>query len=232
MLSYDYWQRAYGGHDDVLNKTISLDGHPFAIVGVSQPGFSGVEVGNAVDVTVPICTDAIVSPDNNSLYKRGDWFLNIIARPKPGMAPAQIVARLNTLGPEMFKATLPPNLTPDAQTRFLTNRFDIAPAATGLSSLRSQYRLALYTLMAIVGAVLLIACANVANLLLARGAARQREIAIRMALGSGRARLIRQLLTESLLLSFCGAALGILFAQWGNAPSCRIFEHFEKLGLS
>jgi predicted permease len=216
VLSYDFWQRAYGGKDDILGKPISLDGHPFAIVGVTQPGFSGVEVGNAVDVSVPICTDAIILPENNSLDKRGDWWLSIVGRPKPGISASQITARLNTLAPEIFKATLLANDNPDRSAKFLANTFQTAPAASGLSNLRWKYRLALFTLMVIVGVVLLIACANVANLLLARGAARQREIAIRMALGSGRARIIRQLLTESLLQSLAGAALGVVFAQWGT----------------
>jgi putative ABC transport system permease protein len=216
VLSYDYWQRAYGAREDVLGKSISLDGHPFEIVGVSQPGFAGVTIGEAVDVTVPICTEAIVQPENNSLYKPTDWWLNVIARPKPGISTSQAAARLNTLAPEMFKATLPYNLHADNASRYLANTFTIAPAGNGLSRIRSQYRLALLTLMVVVGSVLLIACANVANLLLARGAARQREIAIRMALGSGRGRIIRQLLTESLLLSISGAALGLLFAQWGT----------------
>jgi predicted permease len=216
VLSYDYWQRAYGGREDVLGKSVSLDGHPFEIVGVSQPGFSGVTIGEAVDVTVPICTDAIILPENNSLAKPADWWLNVIARPKPGISTSQAAARLNTLAPDIFKATLPFNLRADNASKYLANTFTIAPAGSGLSQIRSQYRLALLTLMVVVGAVLLIACANVANLLLARGAARRREIAIRMALGSGRARIIRQLLTESLLLSLSGAALGIVFAQWGT----------------
>jgi putative ABC transport system permease protein len=217
VLSHDFWQRAYAGRTDVIGQTISLNGHPFEIVGVTQPGFSGIEIGSAVDVTAPICTDAIVDPTTNSLDKRGDWWLRIIGRPKPGISAAQATARLNTLAPEIFKATLPPNLLhADQQAKYLAGTFNTAPASSGVSGVRSQYRLALLTLMVVVGVVLLIACANVANLLLARGAARQREIAIRMALGSGRARLIRQLLTESLLLSFGGAALGVVFAQWGT----------------
>jgi predicted permease len=216
VLGYDFWQRAYGGREDILGQSISLDGHLFAIVGVTQPGFSGVDVGNAVDVSVPICTDAIIMPENNSLDKRGDWWLNIIGRPKPGISPSQVTARLNTLAPEIFNATLLANDNPDRSSKFLANTFQTAAAAKGLSGLRSKYRLALFTLMFVVGVVLLIACANVANLLLARGAARQKEIAIRMALGSGRARIVRQLLTESLLLSLSGAALGVVFAQWGT----------------
>ena len=217
VLSHDFWQRAYAGREDVVGQTISLNGHPFLIVGVTEPGFSGIDVGSSVDVFAPICSDAILDPATNSLDKRGDWWLRIIGRPKPGISAAQVTARLNTLAPEIFKATLPPNLLhADQQAKYLAGTFNTAPASSGVSGVRSQYRLALLILMVVVGVVLLIACANVANLLLARGAARQREIAIRMALGSGRARLIRQLLTESLLLSFGGAALGVVFAQWGT----------------
>lgn len=217
VLSHDFWQRAYDERTDIIGKPISLNGRPFSIVGVTEPGFSGIDVGSVVDVSVPICTEAILAPDNNSLDKRGDWWLRVIGKPKPGVYPAQVTARLNTLAPEIFKATLPPSLLwPDLQAKYLASTFETAPAATGVSGVRSQYRLALLTLMVVVGVVLLIACANVANLLLARGAARQREIAIRMALGSGRSRLIRQLLTESLVLSFGAAALGVVFAQWGT----------------
>ncbi len=211
VLSYDFWQRAYGGRMDILGQPISLNGHPFPIVGVTAPGFFGVQVGNAVDVTVPICIEAILNPENNSLDRRGDWWLRIVGRPGPGVLPVQVKARLNTLAPEIFKASVPSMLN-----KSLSITFDIAPAGKGRSAVRDQYAVALITLMVIVGVVLLIACANVANLLLARGASRQKEIAIRMALGSGRARLIRQLLTESLLLSLCGAALGVVFAQWGT----------------
>jgi putative ABC transport system permease protein len=225
VLSHDFWQRAYAGRTDIVGQTISLNGHPFEIVGVTQPGFSGIEVGSATDVTAPICSEAIVDPNTNSLDKRGDWWLRIIGRPKPGISAAQVTARLNTLAPEIFKATLPPSLLhADQQAKYLAGTFNTAPAASGVSGVRSQYRLALLILMVVVGVVLLIACANVANLLLARGAARQREIAIRMALGSGRARLIRQLLTESLLLSFGGAALGVLFAQWGTRLLIRLLS--------
>jgi putative ABC transport system permease protein len=215
VLSYDFWQRAYGGRADVLDKTISLDAHSFPIVGVTQPGFFGVDVGTIADVMIPLCTESIIRAENSWLDERSARWLNIIGRPKPGISPSQAAARLKTLAPDIYKATLPSNMRADRQAAYLTTTLGTEPVAGGRSSLRSQYRQALVVLMVVVGVVLLIACANVANLLLARGAARQREIAIRMALGCGRTRLIRQLLTESLLLSFCGAALGVLFAQWG-----------------
>jgi predicted permease len=216
VLSYGFWQKEYGGRADVVGKTISLDNHPFEILGVIEPGFTGVDVGNAKDLYIPLCAEKIIHGETSMLDQRSAWWLRVIARPKPGISASQATARLKTLAPAVFEATVPPNWKADGQADYRKNTFDTQPAANGLSNLRRQYQQALMILMAIVGAVLLIACANVANLLLARSAARQREIAIRMALGSGRARLMRQLLTESLVLSLTGAALGILFAQWGT----------------
>ena len=215
VLSHAFWQKEYGARAGVIGKTLSLDNHPFEIVGVLEPGFTGVEVGSAMELFVPVCSEKIVNGENSSLDGRTWYWLGIIGRPKPGVSPAQATARLKTLAPEIFKATLPPDRKPDEQTEYLSNTFETLPVANGISGFRQSYQRALSILMVITGLVLLIACANVANLLLARSAGRQREIAIRMALGLGRGRLLRQLLTESLLLSLTGAALGILFANWG-----------------
>ena len=215
VLSYGFWQREYGGRAEVVGKNISLDSHPFEILGVLGPGFTGVDVGREQDIYVPICSEKIIHGENNSLDQRSWWWLRVIGRPAPGITPAQAEARLRTLAPQIFDATVPPRWKPDMQDNYRKRTFDVQLAANGLSALRRQYRQALSVLMGIVGVVLLIACANVANLLLARGAARQREIAIRMALGSRRSRLIRQLMTESMLLAIGGGALGVLFAHWG-----------------
>ncbi len=215
VLSYGFWRREYGGHANVVGKAISLDNHPFEILGVLEPGFTGVDVGRDGDLYVPLCAEKIIRGENSILDERRAVWLRVIGRPKPGISASQAQARLRTLASPIFEATLPPNLSPERRDSYRKRTFDTQMAANGLSFLRKDYRQALLVLMAIVGMVLLIACANVANLLLARGAARQREIAIRMALGSGRGRLIRQLLIESLLLSLTGAALGILFAHWG-----------------
>jgi putative ABC transport system permease protein len=203
VLSYDFWQREYGGNPSVLNHTISLDGHAFQILGVIQPGFTGVDIGRPLDVIVPICSEAILHGE-------------ISGRPKPSVTSRQVTARLRTLAPGIMQSTLPLDQREEDKQSYLRRTFDIRPAENGLSYLRSEYRPTLLALMAMVGVVLSIACANVANLLLARATLRQREIAIRLALGSGRGRVIRQLLTESLLLSVAGAALGALFARWGS----------------
>jgi predicted permease len=213
VISYDFWQRQYGGDASVVNKTISLDGHPFPILGVIQPGFLGTDVGSSNDVYVPICTEPAFR-EFSSLDRRSNWWLRVLGRPKPELGERGALARLKTLAPGIMEATTPQNQRGELQARYRRHIFELQPAANGLSFIRTQYRPALITLMVVVGVVLLIACANVANLLLARATARQREIAIRMALGSGRSRVIRQLLTESLLLSVTGALLGVLFAQW------------------
>ncbi len=215
VLSYGFWQREYGGRADVVGKSISLDNHPFEILGVLGPGFTGIDVGSEKDLYVPVCSEKIMRGEFSSLDQRSNWWLRVIARPKPGVSAGQSQARLKTLAPAIFEATVPPRWKAEDQQEYRKRSFDTAPAANGLSNIRKQYQQALMVLMVIVAVVLLIACGNVANLLLARSAARQKEIAIRIALGSGRARLMRQLLTESIVLSFAGAALGIVFAQWG-----------------
>ncbi len=216
VLGYDFWQREYAGRADAVGGTVSLDGHPFEILGVAEVGFFGTQVGNTADVFVPLCAEPEIRGEHSSLDKRSNWWLSVIGRPKPGLDRKRVTAGIKLVAPQVFAATIPQQWRPEDQREYRRRTFETAPAGSGLSSMRTQYRQALLILMGVVGAVLLIACANVANLLLARAALRQREIAIRMAVGAGRARLVRQFLTESLLLSFAGAALGALFAHWGG----------------
>jgi putative ABC transport system permease protein len=214
VLSRDYWSAAYGGDPNVLGKTIPLDGHPFQIIGVSQAGFGGVDVGTAVQVFVPICAEPVLHA-RSVLDQRASWWLSIMGRLRPGVSPSQANARLAVLAPAVTKATLPSEWRDDDQKDYLARSLSTQlGAAGGGSYLRQSYGPALYVLMIAVGLVLLIACANVANLLLARAATRQREMAVRLALGAGRGRLIRQTLAESLLLSSMGAVAGLLLAEW------------------
>ncbi|HEY5219720.1 MAG TPA: ABC transporter permease, partial [Gemmatimonadaceae bacterium] len=214
-VSDAFARRQYGDPTNAVGKVLSLNDHPFPVVGVADAGFFGIEVGQTADIYVPLCAQELLFRPG-ILDARSRWFLNIIGRPKPSLSTQQASAAMATVAAGIFKATLPTDWSTDNQQEYLKNTLSVVPAATGLSELRAQYGRALYILMVVVGVVLLIACANIANLLLARGAARQREISIRMAIGAGRGRLVRQLLTESVLLSLLGAALGVVFAHWAT----------------
>jgi predicted permease len=224
VLSRDFWQREYGGAADVFERRLKLSSHPVRIVGVAPPGFNGIQVGEAVEVYLPLCAEGTLVRENSALDKRANWWLWVFARLKPGIGEQQALARMNMLAPQLFAATMPAGYPPEAQKFHLDRRFKLLPGAAGYSSIRRDYTAALYALMAAVGVVLLIACANVANLLISRASARRKEIAIRMAIGAGRARLIRQLLTESLLLSSMGAVLGVLFAEWASRMLVRFLD--------
>jgi predicted permease len=214
VLSYGFWQDHYAGAASAIGSTLSLDSHPFEVIGVTRPGFYGMDVGTKFDVAVPICTAAI---SGKSLDGSFSW-LNVAGRMKPGISQTQMNERLRTLSPRIFTAALFENWwSPDMREDFVKTTLVAAPAATGISGLRRQFNEPLYILMAAVGLVLLIASANIASLMLARGAARHKEIAMRQALGASRIRLVRQLFTECILLSSAGALSGILFARWGAA---------------
>ena len=216
ILSYGFWQREYGGDRAVLGRTVSLDGNAFTIVGVTPQEFFGVRVGTTFDVMIPLANEAIIRGAESSLDRRSSWWLSIFARLAPGQAMTQAESRLRALQPQLREGTMPQDWRPQDQATYIEDPFGLIPAATGISSLRDRYSRPLYVLLGIVGLVLAIACANMANLLLAQSVARRRELAVRLSLGAGRRQLIRQLLVESIMLSLAGAAAGLLIAAWGS----------------
>ena len=221
VLSYGLWQERFGGSRNVIGSTLSVNQQPFQIIGVSAPGFYGVEVGDKYDVAIPICSSAVFDGKRSRLDIRAWWWLGIMGRLKPEVAPEQLKARLSILAPQIFAAAAPTNWTPEEQQHFAKTLLVPTPAATGISGLRNQFSQPLAILMGVVGVVLLIGSANLASLMFARATSRNKEIAVRKALGASRSRLVRQLLTECLLLSSAGAVLGLFFARWGSALLVR-----------
>lgn len=224
VLSYDFWQKEYAGRASSLGQAISLDNHPIQIVGVTRRGYAGTDVGASFDVVVPLCAERVLHGETSNLdfnaapgnYNTIFAWLRIVGRPRTGITRQQAAARVKVLAQDVFQATVPRHWRQPEQTSYLARTLAVEPFAHGLSFVRDEYQDALLILMAATGIVLLIACANVANLLLARGVARRREFAIRQALGAGRGQIIRQLLTESVLLAGSSALFGLLLAGWGT----------------
>lgn len=215
VISYGYWKRRFAMAPDIAGRTLAFNGTMYTILGVAAPGFSGDEIGHLVDLWIPLAmTGQVVLERPGLLANPNPPWLRIVARLKPGATVKQGEALLQIMFRRALteQGSLPP-ATIDEMMRRL--HMGLEPSGKGFSEQRQAFAQPLIILMVLVGLVLLIACVNIANLLLARSAARSREMAVRLALGAGRARLWRQLLTESLLLALMGGAAGFLFSQWG-----------------
>ena len=224
MLSHDYWVRRFAGEPGVLNAKVAINGHPMIVIGIAPAGFRGVLSGENPKVFVPIAMKREVTPTWDGLTDRRTRWLNILARLKPGVSPAQAQAAIGTVYRPILESEVKqfPARSKRADQLIVGQKLELQPAAQGLNQLREEWEKPLVALMALVGLVLLIACANVANLLLARAASRRREMAIRLALGAGRRSLARQLLIESLLIALAGGLLGLLVSMWTTTGLLRI----------
>lgn len=223
VISDGFWQRKFAANPNITGQTIGLNGRIYTIVGVTPPEFRGEVVGQYQDVWIPIAMQAQIMPGREWLNDFRYSWIQIMVRLKPGVTEQQARAATDVLVHQIL-LDQEPDLRADQARSYRESKVEFHRGATGFSSLRANFSEPLLILMSVVGLVLLIACANVANLLLARATARQKEIGIRLALGAGRSRLIRQLLTESVLLAALGATAGLLIAHWGSRLLLRLVD--------
>lgn len=232
VLSYGYWQKRFGGRPPILNQTIDINNHPMTVIGVAQRGFRGIDPATPADVFMPLAMKTAATPTWDRMDERPAYWLNLVGRLQPGVSRERAQTAMTVLyrREQLEDIKVNPNATPRFRKKYLENKFTLENTGL-LSDIRKQFSTPLIVLMAMVGTLLLIACGNVANLLVARAASRQKEIAIRLSLGASKGSIIRLVLLESLTLSLIGGAFGLLVAAWSGSLVLRIlpFEAFSQV---
>ena len=232
VLSYDYWQKRFGGDPSAWNRAIDVNGHPMTVVGIAERGFQGLEMLSPADVFVPLAMKTVVTPTWDDMHRRNSIWLKIFARLKPGVSYAAAASAMAV----PFHAALEKDLAAVGHDRkfserYVKNQLRLVGASKGLGNMREFFSKPLYVLLAMVGTLLLIACVNVANLFITRAAGRQREIAVRLALGATRASLVRLMMTESVLIAAAGGALGLILSDWIAALLVSLLP-FDNIGVA
>ena len=228
VIGYEFWQRRFGGAPDVIGKQVRIEGQPFTIVGVTRRWFTGMTPGEPPDVTIPITVFPLINGNTFTLDERSVLWVRITGRLKDGITIDQVRSQLQSFWPEVLLATASTQTPGLRRQTFLSMGLDVSPVRTGFArDLREQFSRPLYVLAGIVGLILLVACVNLANLMLARAAARSQEMSVRVAIGASRAALAAQVLSESLVLSLAGAFLGLALSYWGS----RLLVAFMTEGI-
>lgn len=231
VLSYGYWERQFGRDESLLGRKLLVNGAPFTVVGIAARSFSGDIVGTPIDIWFPLTMQAQANPGYNYLGDLHTNWLLIMGRLKPGVGLARAAAAIDIFNRQLYRELYAANTPADQFRQLQKEKFPVSSGARGFSRIRHDFSAPLLVLMGVVAFVLLICCANIANLQLARAAARRREISLRLAIGAGRARLVRQLFTESLLLAAAGGLLGLLLSVWISRLLLRLVSQTDRVPL-